>query len=511
MKQTASQSAMAETLAQEAVNRRLVVFAGAGCSCSAQLPSWSKLLAELMLSNSIKTRESDPLRLANRLDREMGPLPFREAIADRLRLPPRDTTPLLDAIAKLPTNLFLTTNYDHVLEDRLKSEWRDVQVIREAGDLPSRNPSRRTVVKLHGDVDSPAGLVITESDYARYGEDQKDFNEFLSATMVQQTLLYVGVSFDDPRVRQADARIWARFGNRRRPPYIICVPHKDESGDDSKVAVLEADFEAYCEDLRDRGFRVVVLEEFDAVPRFLDEITRQHAQLNRSESSVRLSPLESDRLSALEGELKSKEQKECRRLISAVQGGDGTPQPSPDVALQRLPDLRTMLAAKGEKLDPELRLDAWCTVVDTLAMPEPEKLAEARKAFDGALHLLGSVAPDSPPAKRLNRVAAKLLWQEGDREGALNRLAPEDDPSDARMWLAIQLDSDDLGPALGYINSHTVDEKWAHLALQALALNGDMERATTLQKQILSSVGTGSERLKADLCIGLSSGLYRRG
>ncbi len=92
-KDSAKQRAIS-ILSEEIVKNRLVVFIGAGCSVSDGLPSWKELVHDLLKQYNIKTKETDPLRLATRLERDVGKLRLCESIAERLQTKP-DTESLL--------------------------------------------------------------------------------------------------------------------------------------------------------------------------------------------------------------------------------------------------------------------------------------------------------------------------------------------------------------------------------------------------------------------------------
>lgn len=100
-------------LVGEAESQRLVVFVGAGCPMSAGLPGWVTLLEKIKTANDIKISNDNVLRLALYLEKKLGFDKFREAICNQLDIKPDSSKMgLYRAIANLPVNLFITTNYD---------------------------------------------------------------------------------------------------------------------------------------------------------------------------------------------------------------------------------------------------------------------------------------------------------------------------------------------------------------------------------------------------------------
>jgi hypothetical protein len=130
-------------LADEIIEKRLAVFVGAGCSMSLGLPSWVDLIEGLLEKYNIKSKERDVFRLASRLERDLGPLKFREKIAARLRVNEIGKSDLHDALVNLDTNLFITTNYDTLLEDYFKLKGISPFIIVNPKDIPSIAPSQQ--------------------------------------------------------------------------------------------------------------------------------------------------------------------------------------------------------------------------------------------------------------------------------------------------------------------------------------------------------------------------------
>ena len=235
-------------LAEEIHKRRLVVFVGAGCSISAGLPSWKDLTDTLLKKYHIKTKDNNLIRLASRLERDVGTLEFRGKVAESLRTRPDTLTKLHDILVSLDVNLFITTNYDHLLEDSFRKHGYSPTIITEDKELPSIDPSRKTIVKLHGDLDSLTSLVVTLKDYTRFKSQHRAFMEWLNSVVSQNTVLFLGTSFEDPRLKELDEHVLSLFGEFRRQPFIFLkVPRQDST-------TLEHDFEIELEDFEALSF-----------------------------------------------------------------------------------------------------------------------------------------------------------------------------------------------------------------------------------------------------------------
>ncbi|HEX8129775.1 MAG TPA: SIR2 family protein [Pyrinomonadaceae bacterium] len=103
----------------------------------------------------------------------------RNALVNEVRnavLTSKRPSPALRALARLPFPLVITTNYDQLFEIALREEGKTplVSVYNKTGDEPTRdypgnlNAQEPFVVKIHGDVQSPESIVLTDEDYIQF-------------------------------------------------------------------------------------------------------------------------------------------------------------------------------------------------------------------------------------------------------------------------------------------------------------------------------------------------------
>jgi hypothetical protein len=165
-------------------HRQVIAFLGAGLSVPLGLPSWRQLIASILGQVNAATYNPDPrdaewLRKAAAEEpewaaevlHEMGPDKYFEAIQTLFRN--RPTAPFSFAhslLAQLPFRLYLTTNFDTVVEDYVSFfDWHDPVVLthREAWQASAwADDSARRVLKVHGSVDKDAQqIVLRSSDY----------------------------------------------------------------------------------------------------------------------------------------------------------------------------------------------------------------------------------------------------------------------------------------------------------------------------------------------------------
>jgi hypothetical protein len=152
-----------------------------------ELCDWSDALANL-----------DPLDQAQLIERYAPDL--RRQIAERLR---RSHGALAHSLlASLPVNEFVTQNYDRLLENAADAVGRPVAVI------PGQRvtDASRWLLKMHGTIERPDGIVLTREDYLRYTEGRAALAGIVQALLITKHMLFVGFSLGDPNFhRIADA------------------------------------------------------------------------------------------------------------------------------------------------------------------------------------------------------------------------------------------------------------------------------------------------------------------
>jgi hypothetical protein len=226
---------------------QLLVLVGAGASRWAGLPSWREAvcaLAEDLLpalaehlpdaAHRFEPPRPDarvPIEALLRIPEAHRYLRGEERLVSRLsalfdtsRIDPA-ALPLQQLIVRLSSFVpaVYTTNFDDLLERTFAWAGRRCQVVAEAGDLrrwqfdevDGRAVPRFPIYKLHGTLDRPGSLVVSESDFLRRSDlaaNPIDLR-FCSDVMGREVLL-VGYGFNDPNMRW----IWTKLRDLKVPP-----------------------------------------------------------------------------------------------------------------------------------------------------------------------------------------------------------------------------------------------------------------------------------------------------
>lgn len=214
------------------------VFVGAGFSKNAQLvsggvlpPNWDEL-GNLFFE---KTRQHRPkkdelayanvLRLAEDVENMYGKAELsnmiREAVNDD-KLVPSDAHLRLLA---LPWKDVYTTNYDTLLEraaSRLNERGRRLySVIRYDEAIGMETPP--FLMKLHGDINEPQSIIISEEDYRTYSSKHQAMINHIQHAIMLETMVLIGFSGNDPNFLQWLGWVRDALKNSQRKVYLLSV------------------------------------------------------------------------------------------------------------------------------------------------------------------------------------------------------------------------------------------------------------------------------------------------
>lgn len=118
-------------------------------------------------------------------------------------------SPAHTALFDLNPPLIMTTNYDKLLENtyaKIHAEAPTVMTYRNADAMQRAMQSglffetRPAIFKLHGSIDDPQSIVLTERDYRNLVYGQPGYRMVVSALFLTRTVLMIGFSAEDPEL-----------------------------------------------------------------------------------------------------------------------------------------------------------------------------------------------------------------------------------------------------------------------------------------------------------------------
>lgn len=252
------------------------VFAGAGLSRNCGFVNWSELLSEIAeeLGLSVKL-EHDLISVAQyHVNKKNSATGLARKILEEFseQAEPSEAHRIL---ARLPIGTYWTTNYDTLIEDSLRENYRVADIKRKTDDLITTRPKRDAVVyKMHGDVGSPTAAILYKAQYEQYYKTHKAFVTALSGDLISKTFLFIGFSFSDPNLDYVLSRLHVPDEHRRTHYCILRKePSAPQEGEDAALAMYrQRRQEHHVRDLLRFGIQALLVDEYENIPAILREI-----------------------------------------------------------------------------------------------------------------------------------------------------------------------------------------------------------------------------------------------
>jgi hypothetical protein len=212
---------MPDELVSAVKEDRCALFVGAGLSKASGYPLWTELLetlikaAETLRSISVSgakelrtlaaSKEASKLlmvaqELSDRVGREVFLEEIVKVFSDDTKMP----SAAHNILPTIPFDLILTTNYDRLLERAYASPGHVPRTYthNNAPDFADALWRRKFfILKAHGDVDHRTEIVVTERDYRDIIFRSQGYRAAMSAIFTMRSVLFIGVSLDDPELR----------------------------------------------------------------------------------------------------------------------------------------------------------------------------------------------------------------------------------------------------------------------------------------------------------------------
>lgn len=221
---------------------KCILFAGAGASLDAKLPTWYELVEDLVAktidAGTVEAEESkemkcllgrgDVLILAEFCRHRLGEFAFSEYLKNRLSDSNRAST-THRLLSRIPFRAAATTNFDPFLEHSrprakviLPDMMENLGGPGAAGIL--QDETVFPVLKIHGSYDTPSSIVLTPGDFRAILFKRPKYREFLVRLFTDTTIFFYGYSFRDPNVDFVLQQIMSLYEGMTRPHYAL-VPN----------------------------------------------------------------------------------------------------------------------------------------------------------------------------------------------------------------------------------------------------------------------------------------------
>ena len=289
-------------------NGNLVLFCGAGISYDAGIPTWNKLLEELLEKAISEMNEQQVLNneLADLFQNKIKVSPlilgkylkmglennFTTIVRDILYQDCNKKSKTIDEIVELSRarrnrktlKAIITFNFDDLIEEKMKSEKIDYKTIFKEGERFEDNEI--PIYHPHGFL--PRNIKLTKDNEIVFSEDTyhtQFIDPFSWGNLVQlnylnnNTCLFVGISLTDPNMRRLLDVSMRKNGKNEKNHYIIKKHYtnndlysdkKSKTDNENKMLKIIEYIEE--KDANALGFNLIWINEFSEIPKILNKI-----------------------------------------------------------------------------------------------------------------------------------------------------------------------------------------------------------------------------------------------
>jgi len=243
---------------EELSNKKFIVFAGTGVERSAGVSGWSDLIKDLLRTlpkyNGKSDKEINDIIESNKpwdlaqevydcLDQKQD---YHHIIADKIR-PTESDYSVQQLEIFFTTKWVITTNFGNTFENAFKRlcEFCNKNYKYKGDKLPNFDSkafknNKYVLSYLHGTTDEKF-IIFRKDEYDHYYPNERGNNEYstsiedyLSDIYKEQTLVFVGVSFDDIYLKRLLKKIYTKYlkndtinsiGNPKYKPILPTIKH----------------------------------------------------------------------------------------------------------------------------------------------------------------------------------------------------------------------------------------------------------------------------------------------
>src|SRR5690554_917951 len=203
---------------------KLVVFAGAGISIDAGIPSWKELIDEMKSEIDLSMNEDNYLRIAQMYYNDRQQKEYIDKVRLLLKHKQVRFNEIHEEVFQLNPEHILTTNFDDLLEQVIKKKSLPFSVVSKDNEFPYAL-NTNLLVKVHGDLDGTE-IVLKEDDYLEYSSNHPLIEPFLKSVFATKVVLFVGYGFSDDNLKLIIQTVRSILGQDFQNAYLLSVDDK---------------------------------------------------------------------------------------------------------------------------------------------------------------------------------------------------------------------------------------------------------------------------------------------
>lgn len=216
-----------ESLFQSISKGEVVLWAGAGLSLYAGLPSGARLREILyegltLLEKEEVRKNSDLSHLADEICKLKGNRNYIIKVLISTFTKDFSSTETHKIISKIPHfRNIITTNYDRLFENVYGNK---LNLIFSDSHTPYIDDKKVNLFKIHGDLSDPDSIIITKSDYNRFFENDTEQNtiwNIIKGIVATKSILFIGYNLEDSNVEVIFNKIKNKTGKNGKECYFV--------------------------------------------------------------------------------------------------------------------------------------------------------------------------------------------------------------------------------------------------------------------------------------------------
>ena len=216
-----------ESLFQSISKGEVVLWAGAGLSLYAGLPSGARLTEILYegltpLEKEEVRKNSDLSHLTDEICKLKGNRNYIIKVLTSTFAKDFSSTETHKIISKIPHfRNIITTNYDRLFENAYGNK---LNLIFSDSHTPYIDDKKVNLFKIHGDLSDPDSIIITKSDYNRFFENDTEQNtiwNIIKGIVATKSILFIGYNLEDSNVEVIFNKIKNKTGKNGKECYLV--------------------------------------------------------------------------------------------------------------------------------------------------------------------------------------------------------------------------------------------------------------------------------------------------
>lgn len=211
------------------IEKKLVLFIGAGVDHDSGLPLWGKSIEIFCNHMNIDPEKADNLKIPQFYFNSRGKKEYVELCRKIFHFGENlPINALHEKIIDFNVNTIITTNYTHFLEQEMDNKGHIYRTVCQDKDLPYIK-NENLIIKMHGDFEHD-NFVLKEDDYLNYSDNFRLIETYIKAVIAKNVVLFIGYSFQDPDVKQLFSWVKNILGNDFQQAYMLAgFDHYDEN------------------------------------------------------------------------------------------------------------------------------------------------------------------------------------------------------------------------------------------------------------------------------------------